>query len=183
MGDVCRGGRHASGAFLKTDPYKIRSNPASLRFFQRRFFGPRLSAELVSPPRESSVSEETINETTLGVVPPAPLGEPFFHKKTWNCYIKNSLTDPPLSSRRNSHSDPIGVSQYPNSQLVACIFGRGGSRFHRPSTSSLDRTAQPLTALARTARRMMIGRRNRAGRSVVKPRLGLTLGEGLEAWR
>ena len=39
---------------------------------------------------KSSDSEETINATTLGVVPPTPHMEPCLHKYTWNCCINNS---------------------------------------------------------------------------------------------
>jgi hypothetical protein len=44
-------------------------------------------------------------------------------------------------------------------------------------------TAQPVAALLAMACRLMSGLRNRAGSSVVKPRLGLTQGDGLEARR
>ena len=54
------------------------------------FFDLDFLANLLTLMGESSVSEETINATTLVVVPPTPLGEPFFHKKTWNMSIVNN---------------------------------------------------------------------------------------------
>lgn len=60
---------------------------------------------------ESSDSEVTINETTLGVVPPTPHREPFFHKTIWSCYFNNSSTTPLLASPLNSHTTLLSVSQ------------------------------------------------------------------------
>jgi hypothetical protein len=161
-------------AIEQVDPYKA-------RFFRRRIF--RTSASWRSfNPHASFFRIRRNRKGNHVVAPPAPLGYPLFHKKTWKCCINNSETDRLLSSPLTPIPS-VSVNTL-NSPFLGSAFGNGGSRFHRPANlKPRPNIAQPLTALARTACRMTIGRRNRAGRSVVKPRLSLTPGKGLEAWR
>jgi hypothetical protein len=81
----------------------------------------------------------------------------------------------------NAHTRFIGVSQWHDVPLLACPLARGGSRFYRPVVLKRQPIiAQALAALACIPCRLISGRRNRAGSSVVRPRLALTHGDGLE---
>jgi hypothetical protein len=113
---------------------------------------------------------------------PAPHRYPFFHKTTWKISIFIYQTDPLLASALNSHTRFIGVIRWLDLPLFGCPLARGGSRFHRPVTlTHLPDIGQPFAPLKHTACRWMSGRRNRAGGSVVKPRLLLAERDGLEA--
>jgi hypothetical protein len=126
------------------------SNPTALRFFQRRDFLTSFVCRSSNPPcGKTFESKETIKVTTLVVVPPAPLGEPFFHKETWNCYIKNSLTDPPVSLPLNSHTHLVGVIQKPDVPARFLHLGKGrqvippprDDQSYTPTQSSSDSPA------------------------------------------
>ena len=72
-----------------------RSNSARLRFFGGGFFcDSTLLAIPLMPLRESAQGERN-NKGNHVVAPPTPHRYPFFHKKSWNCYINNCLTEPP----------------------------------------------------------------------------------------
>ena len=117
------------------------SNATRLRIFRRRIFSASASWQSFSL-HGSFFRLRRNKKCHSGGLNPAPLLEPFFHKKARNCYINNSQTDPLLSSPLNSHTDPIGVNEQPDFAAPCCVLGKGRQVIPPPRDDQADTPTQ-----------------------------------------